>query len=82
MLAAVFISFAHVNDGCFACVRKARGIVGSDIGGARSRAGDWSDGTGRHRVYESRQELMVPGNVGVATLEVGTDGNIRERETS
>jgi len=71
MLAAVFISFAHINNGCFACLHTARGIARSDGGGARITACGWNDGAGRHGVYESRQESMVPGNVGIAAREGG-----------
>ena len=75
MLAAVFISFAHVNDGCFACLHTARGIAWGDGGGARSGGGGWNGGVSAHGVYESRPESMVPGNVVIATREVGLPGN-------
>ena len=75
MLAAVFISFAHVDDGCFACLHTARGIAGGDGEGARCGACVWNGGGGCHGVYEPRRGWMVPGNVAIATREGGLAGN-------
>ena len=77
MLAPMFIRFAHVNDGCFACLHTARSVAGSDGGGASSSFCGWNGGASSHGVYEPSHGSMVPGNVGIATLENSSAGIVR-----
>ena len=80
MLAAMFIRFTHVNDGCLACLHAARGVAGSDGGGASSRIYGWNGGASSHDVYEPSHGSMVPGNVGIAVVAGGLTGVIRGRK--